>query len=387
MVDLDGDALATEASLDHLEPGGDQVGHRGRLELGGGGPRQSPEVLDDVGDALHAVAGPGEDVLQVLADVGPVDLLAQLLDRPEHVGRGGGQGPVRRLVVLHHLQDPLEVAFEHGQVIADVGQRVVDLVRHAGAEQPDRGQLVGPRQHGAHPLAFGLVADRPDELQLAGQLDRVERQFEREGLAILPEPLHLHGLADDPGVVGLQVARESLVVGLAEPVGHERGQGLAEDLVGRPAEGPRGGGVVQHDPPVPIGDDDRVEAPLGQLAIAGLRLGQGAVLRLQVEGAPGLRLDELATGLLQGLTLGDVADHGQDGALAFEEDRRGVDVDGDHAPVLGPLAPLAQEAALADLLPESLVIAGGELGVVDVARRQRRGTPRGCTRRAGRPTR
>ena len=106
VVDLDGDALATEAALDHLEPGGDQVGHRGRLELGGGGPRQAPEVLDDVGDALHAVAGPGEDALEVLADVGPVDLLAQLLDRPEHVGRGGGQGPVRRLVVLPSSPGP-----------------------------------------------------------------------------------------------------------------------------------------------------------------------------------------------------------------------------------------------------------------------------------------
>ena len=78
-----------------------------------------------------------------------------------------------------------------------------------------------------------------------------------------------------------------------------------------------------------------------------------------------------AAGLLQRLALGDVADDGQDGPLVVEQDRRGVDLDRDDPAVLGPVPPLAGEVAVGELLLEPLLVAGGELGVVDVVGRQR----------------
>ena len=133
--------------------------------------------------------------VEVLADVGPVELLASSSISPEQLGGGRLERARRLLVEVDHLQDALQVALEHRQVVADVGQRVVDLVGHPGAEQADRGELLRLGEHRPHPLPLGLVADRADELELAVELDGAERELERELLAVLLPSRELDGLA------------------------------------------------------------------------------------------------------------------------------------------------------------------------------------------------
>ena len=114
---------------------------------------------------------------------------------------------------------------QDGEVVGDVGQRVVDLVGDAGAEQADRGQLLALDEHVAHPLPLGQVADRADELDGVPRADGVERQLQRELLAVLAAAAQLDGAADEPGggpgAVGALVA----VVAAAEAAGVAGGSG------------------------------------------------------------------------------------------------------------------------------------------------------------------
>ena len=51
--------------------------------------------------------------------------------------------PLGLLVKAEDVVDVADVALEDGDVIADVGQRVVDLVCHAGDHLAERGELLG----------------------------------------------------------------------------------------------------------------------------------------------------------------------------------------------------------------------------------------------------
>src|SRR4029450_12070893 len=56
---------------------------------------------------------------------------------------------------------------------------------------------------------------------------------------------------------------DALVVQVAEPLGDDHGQRLADDLAGLPAEHPLGPAVPGQQPPHAVGGDDRVHRRLG----------------------------------------------------------------------------------------------------------------------------
>ena len=115
--------------------------------------------------------------------------------------------------------------------------------------------------HRLQALALGQVADRAQEDHPLGQLDRRERHLQGEALAALPPAPPLGRGPDAAGLPGLQVAPQRLLVGLPVFLGHQDGEGLAEDLVLLVAEGPLGGGVEERDQSLLVGHHDRVEVP------------------------------------------------------------------------------------------------------------------------------
>ena len=99
----------------------------------------------------------------------PVQLLGDHARTFSPSPRAAGLDRLGRFVGGDEVEDALQVALEDGEVVGDVGQRVVDLVGHARREEADRGELLGLGEDLAHPLALGLVADRADELDAVGQ--------------------------------------------------------------------------------------------------------------------------------------------------------------------------------------------------------------------------
>ena len=144
-------------------------------------------------------------VLDVLFHIRQIDLLGELGHLRGQVGPGGLQGRLRRLIGRHQGGQAADVALEHRQIIGHVGQRVVDLVRHSGAHQAQRRQLLRLDDPRLQALAFGQVADRPQEVDPLRQLDRREGQLQGEDLTVLPSAAQLDRAADDPGLPRLQV--------------------------------------------------------------------------------------------------------------------------------------------------------------------------------------
>ncbi len=198
-------------------------------------------------------------------------------------GRRACQKLVGLLVQGHDLEDPRQVALEDREVVADVGQGVVDLVGHPGAQQTDRRQFLRLGEHRPHPLPLGLIADRADVLKLARQADRTERELERELLARLPAAAELDGLAHDPGP-SRRPRRRTRPSSSTKTPGMSWSSGWPITSAGVVAEDLLGGRVEQGDVARAVGDDDGVEAALGELAVACLGLGQLAVLGLHRRG-------------------------------------------------------------------------------------------------------
>ncbi len=145
-------------------------------------------------------------------------------------------------------------------------------------------------------------------------------------------------------------------------------EGLAEDLARLVPERPLGRGVEEGDAGIGVGGNHGIQQPLRELPISLFRLAQLAILLLHLAGVRRLGLDEASPRCLQGLALGDVADHGEDDPLILQVDRGRVDVHGEDAAVLGAVPAFAVEMPLGELLLQPLAIAGRELGIVDVAR-------------------
>src|SRR5437660_841280 len=96
---------------------------------------------------------------------GPLSETSITISSPcRRVGAGQRRGGAE--VRLDQGHQSAEVALEHGEVVGDESERVVDLVGHARREQADRGQLLVLDRHLAHAVALGQVADRPEEVQL-----------------------------------------------------------------------------------------------------------------------------------------------------------------------------------------------------------------------------
>ena len=156
---LDGDAAAIEPAADHLEGGPDRLVHVGLVDRGLVQPGETAEVLHDVGHALDALARALDELAQVLFHIGQVEFIGEAGDLPDQLGPRGLQLGVTLLVESLDAEQEADIALEDGQVVGDVGQGVVDLVRDAGREHPERGQLLRLDDAGAHLMAFDELAD------------------------------------------------------------------------------------------------------------------------------------------------------------------------------------------------------------------------------------
>ena len=170
------------------------------------------QILDDLAHPLGALGRFADEVLDVVAEVVEVGRLLGLVD----VGAGGlGQRGFLGLVGVEHLEQAGDVVLQAADVGADVADRVVDLVGHAGGELADGGEFFG-----LHQLLLGVVEQAVE--------------FGEFGVAL--EQLQLGGLAAgkvvfEPGLGLLQFGGAELELGL------ELGVHLAERLPGAPALG------------------------------------------------------------------------------------------------------------------------------------------------------
>ena len=104
------------------------------------------ELLDDGAHPLAALAGLAEQGVDVVQRLLEADALLELT-------AVGGRDAVRGDDLLHVVH----VALQRGEVAEDEGQRIVDLVGHAGGDLADRGQLLALGELGRHPpVALGV---------------------------------------------------------------------------------------------------------------------------------------------------------------------------------------------------------------------------------------
>src|SRR5690606_13350841 len=119
------------------------------------------EVLHDLGDALDALTRFVQQLGQVAGDEVDVQALAPGADVLAQFRRGRLQGHV---LVFDQGQQGADVFVKRAQVGVHVAERIVDLVRHAGGEQADRGHLLrlqqllaGPGQAQVRGLQFVMA--------------------------------------------------------------------------------------------------------------------------------------------------------------------------------------------------------------------------------------
>ena len=118
-------------------------------------PGEVAEPGDDLADPLEALAGAGDQavevgqgVVEIAVPLGPGDRLGQGV--PKVLAVGGG-----------HLDDQADVAVEHGQVVGHIRERVVDLVGHARHELAQAGHLLALDQ-----VSLGLLELPEGDFQL-----------------------------------------------------------------------------------------------------------------------------------------------------------------------------------------------------------------------------
>jgi hypothetical protein len=217
-----------------------------RLGAGPAGPGQLDQVVDE---PLH-VQGPVEDALDIapaLVTEGLAVVELEVLQVPE-------QRHHRALEVVGSAVDQrLQLGVGPLQLAVDRGQGLVGL------------------------LALGDVADDTGEHHPVGRLPHADGQLDRELAAVGPQGGQLHDLAGQLGLAGVADAGDACLVQLPQPLGDDHGQGLAEDLLGAPAEHLLGAAVPGAQQPVAAGRDDGVLGRGGDLAEALLGLAQRLV--------------------------------------------------------------------------------------------------------------
>jgi hypothetical protein len=164
-------------AADDLDGGFDAGVEVGLLPLPVVEPDEVAQVLDDLLDPLQALARAGHDAVEVVEDVGQVDLRGQVADAGQELALVDLEGPLGLLVEAEDVVDVADVALEDGDVVADVGQRVVDLVGHAGDHLAERGELLGLDE-----LALGELELVVGGLEvLVGHADRLGGALEVRG--------------------------------------------------------------------------------------------------------------------------------------------------------------------------------------------------------------
>ena len=127
-------------------------------------PGETAEVVHDLGHPLHSLSRALEDLVEVLLDIREIAFLAEPLDLAQQLRPVCRQQVVRLLVDRHQMQQRGIVAFQNGQVIGDVGERIVDLMSHSGAQHAKRGELLGLNNPGVHLVAIDELADLAAQL-------------------------------------------------------------------------------------------------------------------------------------------------------------------------------------------------------------------------------
>src|SRR5262249_30536034 len=160
------------------------------------------------------------------------------------------------------LHEALGVAFEDGEVVADESERIVNLVRHAGGEQADGGELFVLKHDGAHAVALGQVAHGGEELQRLATVSvgRIgnpsygfllvqhgECDLDGEIGAVLASALDLDDTAEDAWLPRGDIAGQAALVQAAVVVRDQHADRLADDLGRLIAEHALGGGIEQGD--------------------------------------------------------------------------------------------------------------------------------------------
>ena len=115
-------------------------------------PAERLQLLDDGAHPLPALGGLVDERVDVVQRLAEANLRLQRLAPRRRLAVGGDDA----LHVVH-------VVPQRGEVGEDEGQRVVDLVRHAGGDLADRRQLLALRQLGHQP-AVALGVGEADEV-------------------------------------------------------------------------------------------------------------------------------------------------------------------------------------------------------------------------------
>jgi len=106
--------------------------------------RELLEVLDDLAhprEAFLRLAHQQRDVLLQVVEFDPCTQCRQPVR-----DAAAGQRRFGLFVRVEHLEHALEIGLQRAEIREDIADRVVDLVRHAGGELPDRGQAFGLQQ-------------------------------------------------------------------------------------------------------------------------------------------------------------------------------------------------------------------------------------------------
>ncbi len=271
---LDRVADQVEQDLLHLDP---DRHHEGRVRV---------EVEADA-HALLLGADEGEgarflDQLGQALDV-PLALAArhEIPQVPDHLP--GSQGLVGSLVHrvgeqghlgTFHAPEEAAAAF---QVARDRRQRLVDLVGQGRCHLAEGGEARHVHQLGLQLLQAGLglvplgeVADEAGEVALAARAHLADRQFHREGRAVLALPDHDSADADDPALTRHEVAGHVGVVLAAVRFRHQQADVPADHLVRAVAELAHGGRAERFDLRLLVDDDHRIGHRVEDRAQVGL---------------------------------------------------------------------------------------------------------------------
>ena len=178
-------------------------------------------------------------------------------------------------------------------VVGDGAERLVQLVGQGGGHRAHRAQARDVDELGLQflearlgPLPLGQVVDEAGEEDLLARAHLADGELHRKGRAVRPLARHDPVGSDDAALPGAPVVREVAVVLAAHRLGHQhahvppdgRGRGIAEEALGRRAEGGDGPRLVDDDHGLGHGVEDRA-----QVGLAGAQVRLGLLLLVDAE--------------------------------------------------------------------------------------------------------
>src|SRR5207302_7954925 len=112
------------------------------------------------------------------------------------------------------------------------------------------------------PLPLRDVADDACEKEAFARPPACQRKLQREFSPAFSASGQLDCLSHDASFSALEMSLEALLMGVAEPFGHDQREGLAQDFSGRVAKHSLGAAVPMDDIALPVGRNDGVPSGL-----------------------------------------------------------------------------------------------------------------------------